>query len=402
MTRFSPARAALAGALTVALSAGLTPHAAGAKAKPMFTGPTDTLVARHPSGLAAADFNHDGRTDLVTSPGREQGARTQLRLSEGTGAFRSKELPLAGTAVVAADVDNDGNADVVAVDSMPGAEGSSPRPGIAVLLGDGRGAFSKPVHYPIAGSSSDLIGADLNGDGILDLAVTHDSAGDVGTYLGDGRGAFRFSGRFVTEARSLVASDLNADGAAELVVVYGQFVTRVAVARNDGTGRLTLGKPLRGLPHGDHKIAVGDTNADGRPDVVVAGKDGLAVLRGKKGGGLGAATRIAGTCPSSKVRDACAAGALDLADVDGDERLDIVVTHPHVTDVTVLTAKGRSYRAAAKLRLPAMHDPGYGSRVEPGFVLLRDLNADCATDPVVSTRTTVSTYLNARQVACPR
>src|SRR5687768_13225053 len=70
--------------------------------------------------------------------------------------------------------------------------------------------------YPILGNSH--ITADLNGDGILDLAAT--GSGGVGIMLGNGDGTFRPRVNFSTGAQSqdLAAGDFNSDGRVDLAV----------------------------------------------------------------------------------------------------------------------------------------------------------------------------------------
>src|SRR5207245_2087821 len=61
---------------------------------------------------------------------------------------------------------------------------------------------------------------DLNGDGILDLAVTNQGSNNVSILLGDVTGAFSAATNYAvgTNPRSLAIGDVNGDGVPDLVV----------------------------------------------------------------------------------------------------------------------------------------------------------------------------------------
>src|SRR5262249_52495146 len=80
--------------------------------------------------------------------------------------------------------------------------------------------------------------ADLNGDGILDLAGTRN--GRVGLLLGNGDGTFQDAGRFAAgaEPQALTAGDFNGDGLLDLAVVNHNSLS---VLFNDGNWSVTAG-----------------------------------------------------------------------------------------------------------------------------------------------------------------
>src|SRR5262249_24396854 len=130
-------------------------------------------------------------------------------------------------AMVTADVNNDGRADVIVMDGNGGIGGY-------VLLGKGNGQFTAPYYWSYGSGSytaTALAVADINGDGKLDI-VTGNDPGDGGVYgqrasvsvfLGHGDGSFSGSQPFewgfaVSRPASIVVSDVNGDGRPDVLL----------------------------------------------------------------------------------------------------------------------------------------------------------------------------------------
>src|SRR5262249_31082623 len=138
-------------------------------------------------------------------------------------------------AVVAADMDGDGKLDLV----TPIAEVGHVR----VFLGHGDGTFSNDVDDPAGSNPSAVAVADLNGDGLPDLAIANQTqTGSVTVTFNKGGGVFGVGAEYPTSdgPAAIVAADLNGDGRPDLVVanrgVYGGSVTgsEVSVLVNEG------------------------------------------------------------------------------------------------------------------------------------------------------------------------
>lgn len=226
--------------------------------------------------------------------------------------------------VVAADVNGDGHADVMATSNADG---------VHVLLGDGRGALAAPRSFDAPDVPVSLDAGDLTGDGRPDLVVGTNGGVSIHVLVGDGAGGFT---RQTLTAECVgfgdpVAADVLGDARAEIVVRRrcGDATPELRVYTVDAAGGTTLAQSLadrdaglgRSATPSDDRVATGDLTGDGRSDVV-AMRDGrrLQVFAGGKAG----LRQVSSTVYANRgaPRD------LGLGDVDGDGRLDAFVLIP--------------------------------------------------------------------------
>jgi len=236
-----------------------------------------------------------------------------------------------------ADFDGDGRLDLV---SGPPRKAVDPVP--VVFLGDGAGGWRRwggasfpPIGYAYGAAAA----GDLDGDGHTDLALGMHLDGAV-VLLGDGRGGFRTASEgierggasaFSTVALRIV--DWDADGRGDIVALgEGPTPARVAPAagsrgvrwyRNLGGGEWQGSDLSSGASAGvfGRSLVVADFDADGKPDVALGsrrlGERRLVAVHGP-GGGL--APRFLAALPQRALVETVAA-----ADLDRDGRLDLVV-----------------------------------------------------------------------------
>jgi len=200
-------------------------------------------------GASSADFNRDGRPDIVIS-----GSATQIWAGNGDGTYGASLAALPpGGGTVTGDVNRDGKPDLLVTS------------GIGTLfqfLGNGTGA---------GGGSTGIVGsqlfrrsltADLNRDGYLDLVLNPGTA-NIGVLLATGAGTWAASPTLYAVAglpRDIAIGDLDRDGDPDILVATDAGAT---VLSNDGSatfaGSTTLTNPFT-------SVAIGDFNRDGLID----------------------------------------------------------------------------------------------------------------------------------------
>ena len=170
--------------------------------------------------LAAADFNHDGRTDVVHRDEYSFSVRLQTSRGVFSRARTYKAVPIDGVLfpvadMTVADVTGDGRPDVI-TDSLA----NSPWSGVEVFAGTGSGTFRAPVVYPTLDSPVGMTVADVNGDGRKDLVIDHDGWNAIGVMLQTSKGTFAPERRYPADsgAETPAVGDLNGDGQPDIAI----------------------------------------------------------------------------------------------------------------------------------------------------------------------------------------
>jgi hypothetical protein len=145
--------------------------------------------------------------------------------------------------------------------------------------------------------------------------------------------------------------DMNGDGNPDVVIACGTCCGspasaasgHVMVLLNDGSGRLT---PANGSPHkvgpSARKIALGDLNRDGKLDVAIAEHDtyNVTVLLGDGRGGFAPAEGSPFVAASGQKPHT---HEIAMADLNGDQNLDILTTNSNDNSISVLLGNGKGY-----------------------------------------------------------
>jgi len=273
-----------------------------------------------------ADFNGDGVADIVVPDNAFSFAYLK---GYGDGTFRAALNYYAATTtygfsygVATGDFNNDGHPDFVIANHCVG--GCTPAMGVTVFLSNPDGSLQPGMNF---GTTSDFLFvavADFNGDGNLDIAATDYGSGLVQLFNGDGTGNFTVGPSFNTdlannEPSGIYVGDFNNDGHPDLAIA-NYYGSDIAILLNDGSGNFpapiptTLSRPVW------EGFGVADINGDGNLDLVapLTNDSSIAVLLGKGDGTFQAEQDVA--------IGASYPWQLVLADLNGDGKLDVAAT----------------------------------------------------------------------------
>jgi len=263
--------------------------------------------------------------DAVTANTSEAGTVT-VRYGDGQGGFESRqdfETDKYPHDVAAGDLNQDGIVDLVT------ANQTAFNNLVSVLLGTSNGGFNTHQDYFLdpEGVGMEVALADFNGDGNLDAAVAKYQVDDgIAILLGDGTGAFTSLAEFSTgiQVWSVQAADLNNDGKSDVICTNAELEGgELLVLLGDGNGG--LGEPLRSpVPGYPEFVKVADLNSDGNLDAIVVGLvgDAVTIFLGMGTGGLEKRQEIL----TKGLEDSPAPKSVAVADFNGDSFPDIAVT----------------------------------------------------------------------------
>ena len=179
--------------------------------------------------MAVGDFKNDGMLDLaVTNAGTasNRGTTLTVMIGGGDGTFSTSTISSQGIspkAVAVGDFNGDGYLDLAVVNSCGTDTSCSSAGKIAILKGDGTASFSTLLSNTSAGTGpSALAVADLNGDGNLDVVVSDATGSAAAILLGDGTGTLVLqtipaSPPTGSTPGAIAIGDFNRDGALDLV-----------------------------------------------------------------------------------------------------------------------------------------------------------------------------------------
>ena len=295
----------------------------------------DPGVAR-PEVVAAEDMDGDGRAEIVVAD-RDGTEIVIMSLPRGATSFRALEtlatldfgLPLVG--VVAGDYDGDGDMDFAI----------NTRLGVKLLVNVSVGRNLQFTAMPSAPSAVilpasgpfDVAGADLNGDGLVDLVATDAVAETVTVLTAEGVRLQYGAVPTVTPVSGvpggLVVGDFDFDGHLD-VAVSRNLAASVVILHNDGAGRLEPG-PVFPVGAQPNYMRGTDFDGDGRIDLAVsnAATDEVTVLIAR-GNGFTSRVLSVGSVPTGLV----------ATDLNRDGHADVLVVSHASSDIQVVLGTG--------------------------------------------------------------
>lgn len=364
---------------------------------PVFSiGPATSFpVDGNPVDLALADFDGDGKLDIVTA---NYGAGTATVLRNTTTTLAAPSFATAldlGTStypwgIAAGDLNGDGKPDVVDVDIIRGFASVF----VNASSGPGVIAFGPRQDISVPAFPEDVVVADMNGDTKLDVVIADYSAHamTVLTNTTASQGASptfdRVDVAIDGDPTAVAVGDFDGDGKPD-VAVSSEVANIVAVVYSStSSGGLFIARSVvdYAAGAGTDQVVVADVNRDGILDLVTANTQAASasVLLGLAGGAFAPRVDLSsGTGPWS----------VAAADLQGDGTPDVVVGDYDAGAVSILLDQ----TAAGAMTVAFAADDVHACGAAPSFVLLADVNGDQLPDVIVANHTTssVSVLLNA-------
>ncbi|GGF04000.1 FG-GAP-like repeat-containing protein [Hymenobacter cavernae] len=280
-----------------------------------FSGNQEVLVGTNPTAATLADVDNDGDMDLLTANNVNSSVSStvSVRLNNGTGSFTALPDVSVGTFpndLAVGDLDGDGDLDFLTANG-----GSSSTRTVSVRLNDGAGNFSGTQQVMVSATASSVVARDVDGDGDLDI-LTANGNHTVSVRLNNGNASFSGSQEVAVSGSYQVATgDIDADG--DLDFVTATFATggSISIRRNDGAGNFSGNQEI--TASSVINVALSDMDGDSDLDLVTAdyGQNTVSVRLNDGTGTFGSAQTVAvGTNPYD----------LAVGDVNGDGSLDIL------------------------------------------------------------------------------
>ena len=199
---------------------------------------------------------------------------------------------------------------------------------LSVLLQQPGGGLAAPVQYSTQDRPDALAVGDLNFDGLDDIVVSHWSDPNIGVFIQQADGAFSSQVLYFAPQAGwddIDTGDLNHDERVDVAKSNGQIVgTSLSVYLQNMEGSLddliTYTLPTSIYPKG---VAIGDVSGDGLDDIVATHGGNRPNARVSV-----LAQTISGTLELSSSYTAYdIPGPVEIADVNNDGLLDVVVLH---------------------------------------------------------------------------
>jgi|GEM_PF-845955 len=300
---------------------------------------SDITAGVNPYAAAFGDFDSDGKPDLVVTNYGSSKITVYKNIST-TGTVNSGSFAtgfdLATGAnpfnVAIGDLDGDGMLDL-AVTSL-GANVSVYRN----TSGGGSMSFAPPISFPAGNSPWGIAIRDMDGDGRPEVIGTNINSNTAYVYWNRSvpglidENSFNYITTLFTDANpyGIVAGDIDGDGKPEVATINYSGAS-ISIFRNTSLPGAGFFDAETSLPIGVNSLflALNDVDGDGKLDLVYTGNSGVVVLPNTSSAGtfsFGSSTTLAlGSSPY----------AVALSDMDGDGKQDLLATSAGSNALTI-------------------------------------------------------------------
>src|ERR1044071_7620079 len=285
-------------------------------------------------------------------------AMTLSEVSAQNATFTTQKYPLLGNTQIGADLNGDGKVDLA---------GSGANV-VSVMLGNGDGTFGAKTDFPVAAAPQAVAAGDFNSDGKVDLMATlNDAQLSLALLTGTGTGSFNppiyFPNTSGFDSPAIAATDLNSDGKLDLVVMHniGCYIAPCTAADSItvllGNGDSTFQTPSEiDVGTGPVAMAVLDLNGDGIKDVAIGGGNTeLSVLLGV-GDGTFVQQPVVTLVPGGDLFSAC--NDIGVGDLNRDGKQDLVVPLGNGEGNAILIGNGNgTFQVTSRIQIDETFAP---------------------------------------------
>jgi predicted nucleotidyltransferase len=372
-------------------------------ATPTFAAKQDFTTGSNPPSVAVGDLNGDGNLDLVATNSGSNNLSVLLNTTapgNSTLSFAAKQDFASGTgpfSVAMGDLNGDGKLDLVATNQFVDS--------VSVLLnttdiGPATPGFTPKQDSGTGDSPFSVATGDFNGDGKLDLAVANNGAGvdTVSVFFnntapGATTPSFAAKQDFGTGPRPVFVAvgDLNGDGLLDLAVAAtGSTVSVLLNTTVPGAATPSFAtKQDFTTGTSPQSVAIGDLNGDGKRDLAIAnnGSDTVSVLINTTAPGA--------VTPSFAAKQDFATDrtpfSVAVGDLNGDGQLDLAVTNNN--------SLSNSVSVLLNTTAPGATTPGFAAKQDfltgtsPFSVAVGDFNGDGKLDLAVANESSTASVL---------
>jgi hypothetical protein len=253
-----------------------------------FNAPVYYEASQQTFDVAILDLDNDSDGDVITLA--NSSAAVTVHENVGNGVFpvlTRYEVASLSDAVESADIDHDGDIDIVVNGEVDIASNDAV---VKILKNNGNGTFAPAMDYFPPRNFADMKLRDINGDGFVDLVFGPDGnypSFHFGTALNNGNGTFAptvVTNVFSCGEGTIDAADLDHDGDLDIVLTEEETCpgqdAHIFVFRNDGNQNFVrmpdIALPGR-LPHG---LALAEVTGDSNIDIITVLSDGMGVFPG--------------------------------------------------------------------------------------------------------------------------
>jgi hypothetical protein len=258
--------------------------------------PQPGLVEVYLGTFASGDIDGDGDIDLFMT-GKTPQNQTKLYTNDGTGNFTeittSAFTNVGESQAIFKDLDNDGDLDLY-FSGQPNSSSSSIF--TRIYTNNGSGVFTQVTNAGLPNIRwRGAAIADVDNDGDQDIVMTGTGSGVSGVYLNNGSAVFTLQANspFAAVSGAVAFIDMENDGDQDVVISGG---SSIKLYQNNGSGIFTLNNNSSFAAISGIDIDVADTDNDGDLDFLVNGNNQNLLYRNN---GSGVFTQVTTTFQST-------------------------------------------------------------------------------------------------------